>query len=401
MSVVGDQLARVALTVIVFARTGSALLAALAFMATLFPALLGTAWFSGIADRLPRRRVLVVGDLLRAGLIATAAIPALPVGVALVFVVGLTLVDGPWGAARAALLRQACAGDGQYQRVTAIDETFNQAGQIGGYAVGGVMCAALGAHLALGLDAFTFVASGTLLLLTLQDRPASDSPRSAQRFRGWHDARTGFRAALAPACRLPLLLTWIGVGVAIAPEGVAVPWATALHSDASGAGLLLAANPVGAVVALLVIARIPAERAGRWIAPLVLVALAPLVACAAGPDLEVAVGLVTLSGVGLTYSTLARVQFAAGIPDAVRGRAFGIAATGLTVAQGLGLLLAGALAQAFDPATSVALCGVVGAVGCAFVAVVARPPRGRHAAGAVALPDTARESDSVAEPVAG
>src|SRR5580692_6562094 len=54
LSVVGDQLARVALTVLVYDQTRSALLAAVAYAASIVPVFLGGILLSGVADRRPR-----------------------------------------------------------------------------------------------------------------------------------------------------------------------------------------------------------------------------------------------------------------------------------------------------------------------------------------------------------
>jgi MFS family permease len=54
-SVAGDQLARVALALLVFSRTGSASLTALTYALTFVPALIGGWLLSGLADRWPRR----------------------------------------------------------------------------------------------------------------------------------------------------------------------------------------------------------------------------------------------------------------------------------------------------------------------------------------------------------
>src|SRR5262249_28716251 len=51
LSVAGDQLARVALTLLVFNRTHSALLAAVTFAASVVPAFLGGIALAGFADR--------------------------------------------------------------------------------------------------------------------------------------------------------------------------------------------------------------------------------------------------------------------------------------------------------------------------------------------------------------
>jgi len=59
----GDQIGRVALSVLVFERTSSAVLTAVAYALTFLPALIGGALLSSLADRLPRRRVMVLADL--------------------------------------------------------------------------------------------------------------------------------------------------------------------------------------------------------------------------------------------------------------------------------------------------------------------------------------------------
>src|ERR687888_589750 len=70
LSVLGDQLARVALAILVFQRTSSAALTALTYALTFAPAVLGGALLSGLADRFPRRQVLIATDLIRALLAA-------------------------------------------------------------------------------------------------------------------------------------------------------------------------------------------------------------------------------------------------------------------------------------------------------------------------------------------
>src|ERR1039457_7180581 len=81
LSVAGDQLARVALTLLVFARTHSALLAAVTFVASVVPMFVGSVALSGLADRLPRRRVMIACDLSRAALVAIMALHGIPIAV--------------------------------------------------------------------------------------------------------------------------------------------------------------------------------------------------------------------------------------------------------------------------------------------------------------------------------
>jgi MFS family permease len=63
-SVVGDQLARVALSVLDFQRTGSAAWTAGMYALTQLPALLSGVLLSGLADRFSRRAVMVTCDLV-------------------------------------------------------------------------------------------------------------------------------------------------------------------------------------------------------------------------------------------------------------------------------------------------------------------------------------------------
>src|SRR5262249_58496518 len=77
LSVAGDQLARVAMTVLVFDRTHSALWTALTYAVTFLPWVIGGVALSGLADRLPRRRVMVDCDLARTVLVCLMALVSL------------------------------------------------------------------------------------------------------------------------------------------------------------------------------------------------------------------------------------------------------------------------------------------------------------------------------------
>ena len=78
LSVAGDQLARVALTLLVYDRTHSAALAAVTFVAGMLPSLVGGTLLSGLGDRFPRRTVMIVCDMVRAALVLIMVIPGLP-----------------------------------------------------------------------------------------------------------------------------------------------------------------------------------------------------------------------------------------------------------------------------------------------------------------------------------
>lgn len=382
ISLVGDQLARVALTVLVFERTGSALLSAVSYAVTFLPVVLGGPLLGGLADRLPRRRLLVTADLLRAGLFALMALPGVPLWLLLVLVLVATTVEAPWAAARAPLMREVLRDDDGYQRGSGLDETLDQSGQIVGFAAAGALLVVLSPRAALLLDAATFVVSALVVRFMLREHPPADVGPQAGRW-AWassastmlRDARTGLSAALAPACRRPLLLTWAAISCSIAPEALATPWASSLGAGPLGIGLLFAAGPAGSVVGLVVVARMPAARAQRLLVPLAVLTLVPLAACAVDPPLEVALALVAAAGAASAFSLVARVAFVREVAVAARGRAFSVAAAGVTAGQGIGIALAGVLATVVRPAHAVAGTAVLGlALVGASVLATAPPP---------------------------
>src|SRR3954453_11272221 len=63
LSVAGDQLARLGLAVVVLQRTGSPAWSAVVYALTFLPALAGGVVLGPLADRFPRRSVMVVADL--------------------------------------------------------------------------------------------------------------------------------------------------------------------------------------------------------------------------------------------------------------------------------------------------------------------------------------------------
>jgi len=79
LSVGGDRLALVALTLLVYDRTRSPLLAAAAYAAGYVPWVIGGLLLSGLADRLPRREVMVACDTIRALLVTAMLVPRVPV----------------------------------------------------------------------------------------------------------------------------------------------------------------------------------------------------------------------------------------------------------------------------------------------------------------------------------
>ena len=390
LSAVGDQVARVALSVLVYDRTSSALLTALTYALTFLPAVVGGPLLAGLADRLPRRRLMVTVDLLRAGLVAAMAVPALPLPVLLVLLVVVNTLESPFDAARAALVPDV-TGD-RYLTALVTDRTLQQTAQVLGFAGSGLLLLVLRPSSALLVDAASFVASAALLRRWVRHRPAveatlegsvegRDAPpapgvrRRVRLRRAGADAALGWDAIWShPATRRAVLLTWLVSAFAIVPEGLAAPWARQLHGGPVLVALLLAANPVGNVVSGLWAARWTRHRPERLLTPLAQLAVLPLAGCLLAPPAPVVLALVVLSGIGMTVSLLARTVFVAHVEDRVRGRAFAVAGTGLVVVQGLAVALAGAAASVVAPGVVVGAGGILGSVAVVVLLATTRSP---------------------------
>jgi hypothetical protein len=91
--------------------------------------------------------------------------------------------------------------------------------------------------------------------------------------------------------------------------------------------------------------------------------LAGLVTVWSGPGsgaYAAVVALMFVAGLGAAWSIPLNVAFVQTVPSAYRGRAFGVAVSGLYGVQGIGVLGAGALAEGLTAGTVMALIGALG-----------------------------------------
>jgi MFS family permease len=137
-SIAGDQFARVALTVVVFQRTGSPLLTALTYAVTYLPWLVGGLFLSDLADRLPRRDVMITADLTRLVLVAVMALPGMPLWALFLLLFAVATLNAPFQGARSAL-RATIMPDDRYTLGLAASQVTREAGVVGGFVAGGVI----------------------------------------------------------------------------------------------------------------------------------------------------------------------------------------------------------------------------------------------------------------------
>ncbi|HEY7145892.1 MAG TPA: MFS transporter [Streptosporangiaceae bacterium] len=369
LSVIGDQLARVALTLLVYDRTRSALLAAITFAASVVPPFVGGVALAGLADRLPRRRVMITCDVIRAALVAVMVIPGIPLAalVALLFVV--TMIATPFSSARAAVYADILAGD-RYVVGNAVTLTTYQLAQVLGFAAGGAVVEIFHTRTSLLADAATFAVSALIVRTWVKARPAPRAPQAAKAPSQLADLLEGIRLVFArPALRTPMLLGWLAAFYN-APEGVAAPLGRSLGSGNTAIGLILAVTALGASVGAIAFSRLvrPPARL-RLMHPLAIASCAVLILFALQPGLPLALLILFCCGLFDCYQVAASSVFVMETPAAHRSQAFGLAQAGMSLGQGAAMVLAGAAAQRFTPETVIAAAGALGAITAVMIAV--------------------------------
>jgi MFS family permease len=381
LSVAGDQLARVAITLLVYDQTRSALLAALAFAASIVPTFAGGLLLSGIADRRPRRQVMIACDLIRALVVVVMALPGMPVGVLVALLFLVTLTGAPFTSARAAIYPDILPGD-SYVLGTAVTLTTLQFAQVLGFAVGGALVAFFGVRTSLIADAATFILSAVITRLWVRARSASragtgpseggagavaavEGPAAGNDLAVRGGPAGGLRAGLrlvftSPALLIPMLFGWLSAFYNV-PEGIAAPLGRSLGGGDVAVGLLLAAEALGASVGAVAFGRLvgPPQRL-RWMSRLAGLSCAVLILFALRPPLPAALLILALSGLFDCYQLAANAAFVSAVPSGQRSQAFGIAQGGMNLGQGIAMIAAGAAAQHYAPSAVIAVTGVIG-----------------------------------------
>jgi MFS family permease len=358
----GDQLARIAIVLLVYARSGSAAVSAFSYALTFLPSLIGGVLLSGLADRHPRRTVMVCCDLTRLALLLVLALGGFgTLGIDLLLVL-IVLVGAPFNAAAIALLPEVVPAR-NYVAGSSLIVITGQLAQLLAFAAGGACVAALGTRTTLLLDAATFGISAGLLRFGVRQRPAANlaaDPSSV-------GTRPSYLGQLAAGVRVVyrdrllrylLLLAWLAVFL-IAPEAIAPAYARSLGGGPTAAGLLMAVMPAGTVLGVWLLGRRGSDAArARAVPYLAAGAGIALFASWGSPDLPVALALWFVCGLCGAYQISVMTRFVRRTPAHLRGQVVGLGGAGLIAVQGIGSAVAGLLASHWSPAAAVGLAGL-------------------------------------------
>ncbi|MET8280444.1 MFS transporter [Micromonospora sp. NPDC005174] len=354
LSVVGDQLSRVALALLIFERTGSAGLSGLTYAMTYLPTVAGGLLLSPLADRRPRRSVSVAIDALRAVIVLTMALSGLPLAALCCLVAASSFLSGPYTATRLALLRDVLPRE-QYGPGMALRQSLSQGGQLVGFCSGGFIATAFTPTVCLLVDSLTFIAAALIVRASVTFRPAVATAGATG------TVTTTFGTIWrSPARRAIFLSTFMGLFLT-APKALSVPWASDLHLSNRWVGLFMAAEGLFSVVTLAIFARfVTADRYARLFPIACLVPGVPLLAALTIRDPYLTVLAFGVSGAAWSVLVvIAASSLAELLPDDQRGRGMGIAASTNATAQGVGAFIAGLAADEIGVGLSITLLGIL------------------------------------------
>ncbi len=400
-SAIGDQVARVAVTVLVFSRTHSAVVTSVFYALSFVPAVAGGVLLGPIGDRVPRKVALVGADLARTVLVTAMALGRPPLVVLGSMLVVSVLLGSVYRATEPALVADLF-GPVQRRAASTVRSSMAQIANVVGFGAGGAIVAVVGARGGLLVDAASFAVSAVLLQFGLTARgELGDGPSDGAQDRADREdpekkagrpvaGRLGIRAIAevfgSPQRREVLALSWL-MGFWIVPEGLAAPYAAHHSTSSVQIGLLLAAPAAGATLGVfLIMGVIPPVRRHAAARAMAVGTGLPLIACVGYPDARLAMALWFVSGIGTAYQVQLWNEFVDDVPADRRAAALGVAGGGLTAVQGIGAVAGGAIASLSSPAVSVAVAGAVGSV-LALLAIWRRLTRisSDHSSHAIAI----------------
>jgi hypothetical protein len=354
-----------ALSVLIYSRTGSPLLAAVAYLGGYVPQAVGVAAFSSVADRVAPRALLVGSDVVRAGSFALIATDVLPVAAVLAVIMVCGFGYGAVGGVRYLILRDMLPADDYILGRSTLNVAVGGM-QIVGYAMSGTLLALVGPVAALWTAAAMAVVAVAVDRLGLRSRPARRVGRPSVTA-SWQ----ANRLVLADR-RLRRLLAaqWLPNGLIVGAEALYVPYA------GHRAVFLFIAAAVGMLVGDLLIGRcVSTARRPQLSTALYLLLAAPYVGFLAHPPIAIATALVAVASLGYGGTLGVQQLFADEVAPEQQGQAFSLASAGQLSSQGVAAWGVGGLAETMPTGAAMATTAALSIViTLMIVRGVATPP---------------------------
>lgn len=404
ISLVGTWMQYMAQQVLVYRLTGSAAALGIVSAIGLIPVIPLGLWGGSIADRAPRRTIILLAQsvmMVQAFVLAlltwTGTVRIWHVYLMALMLAAAQAIDLP---ARQAFIVDMVVDREDLTNAIALNSAiFNMARALGP-ALAGTVVAAVGEGPAFLINGLSFLAVivSLLMMSQLPDRRRKDVGPLAQHLAAGFRYVVGHRiililtslVAISAFLSMPYNTLMPVVADDILRESAAPVVAFLCDGEhalmrcktpeALPLGMLLTAVGVGAVIGALGIASLPGNaRRGRWLTAGNL--LFPLLLLGFAASRSFVVSLLLLMGVGLSFvaqNSLVNTMIQLTVPDEVRGRVMSLYSLTFQVSMRAGGFQAGLVADGFGPAVSIAVGAAISLAYGVFVAI--RYPKLRNMA---------------------
>lgn len=371
ISIVGDKINQIGLSIMVFQVTGSYVQMGLVFGLTLLPAALFGLFAGPLVDRWDRRRTMLAADVVRVGLVSVMAIVAtssLSSNGKIAAIYGLAFMSSTaalfFEPARMSLV-PSIIEKRHLMAANALDMTTMSVSELLGIAFGGGLVAVIGYAPAFWFDAGTFALSSIFVLMV--------SHRTAPSRRGklrlgivWEDLKAGLDRIRGDGVLRGVSITYAALALC---GGAAMTLTVILALDVYRApGLTDAlrltvvdlATTVGLLVGSLLVGMSGSDNPGRkYLMGIGLFGLL-LIQFIWVPNLWVAATILTVAAIGNQVFGVSMIAMLQSHTEAeTRGRVFAVRLTIARVATVIGLAGAGVAASAYGARPMVVVLGVV------------------------------------------
>ena len=347
-SSLGTLLATVALVVDVKDRTDSGSWVSVLMIVEFLPAVAVGLFLGPLLDRISRRGLMIVSDLVRVGVFCT--LPFANTAGQIVALAGIAgLATGFFRPAVYAGLPNL-VDEQELARANSLIQTSENVSWAVAPIIGGALVAASGPELAYWLNGASFLVSALLLLRLPADRLQGALAVSRGHLR---DLKDGFARVLRTRPLLTVLVVWtLALGAVASSQTAQVFLAKdAFNAGDFGYGLIFGCIGLGLAVGSF--------GAGTWLerrsvssvySASILLQAVGLAAAGIAPNVWISLPCFVLAGIGNGTAVVCNsLLVQRGAPDAIRGRVFTVIMSVNYAVYGLGFVVAGPLTDSVGP----------------------------------------------------
>jgi MFS family permease len=361
VSLSGNWMQTVAAVWLILSLTDSGVAVGLTTALQFLPMLLFGAWGGLLADRFPKRRLLMVTQALMAlpaiGLFAVTEAGTVAPWMVYIAVFAMGAVNAVDNPTRQSFVIEMVGPDRVVNAVS-LNSVIVQAARIVGPAIGGLLIAAFGVGLCFGVNALTFAAM-ILALWRMNPTQLRAAPTGGRE-------PGAIRAGLRYVRRTPALAVPLGLMALVGTFGfnfqVVLPLLARFSFD-GGPGtyaVLVSAMGVGSVAGALITGA-HGRTGPRLIAAAALAFGVSALLSAAMPALAFEIPMLALLGAAaVTFAASINSTLQLAVEPAMRGRVMALYSVVFLGSTPIGGPLSGWLAEAYDPRVALVLAGISG-----------------------------------------